>query len=101
MKYWFDDQYPGCSQEAVNSHYAAPRLAKLPMSISRKSLCKMLILMEADANNVDLIVDLKNKKVREYDMRDFNFINYIQKNYIDLSLNEHAYRNVLTKIMNH
>jgi hypothetical protein len=101
MKYWFDDQYPGCSQEAINSHYASPRLAKLPMSISRKSLSKMLILMEADANNVDLIVDLKNKKVREYDMRDFNFINYIQKNYIDLSLYEHAYRNVLTKIMNH
>jgi hypothetical protein len=77
MKYWFNDRYPGCSQEAINSHYAAPRLAKLPMSISRESLAKMLILMEADANKIDLIVDLKNKKAREYEMKDFRIMDYI------------------------
>jgi hypothetical protein len=70
------------------------------MSISRESLAKMLILMEADANKIDLVVDLKNKKAREYEMKDFKIMDYIEKNYINLTAYDHAYRKVLSAIMN-
>jgi|LFRM01.2.fsa_nt_gb hypothetical protein len=99
MKYWFNDDYPGCSQEAINSHYASPRLAKLPMSISKESLKKMLILMEADANKIDLVVDLKNKESTISEIKDFSILDYKEKHYIDVTSYNHAFREVLTNIM--
>ncbi len=99
MKYWFNEDYPGCSQEAINSHYASPRLAKLPMSISRDSLKKMFKLMEADANKLELEVDLNNKETTLNEVLDLSILDYKERHYIDVTNYNHAYREVLTNIM--
>jgi hypothetical protein len=59
----------------------------------------MLILMEADANKIDLVVDLKNKESTISEIKDFSILDYKEKHYIDVTSYNHAFREVLTNIM--
>lgn len=49
---WWDENYLGCSQEGIISHYMATRLAKLPNAFKRSTIAKFLKIKEIIYRNV-------------------------------------------------
>lgn len=60
IRYWFSPEYPGCSQECMNSHYYAARLAKKPNTFSVRSVSKLLDLLNAINNDAQIAIDTKD-----------------------------------------
>lgn len=60
IRSWFSPDYPGCSQECMNSHYYAARLAKKPNTFSAKSVSKLLDLLDAINNDAQIAIDTKD-----------------------------------------
>jgi hypothetical protein len=62
FSYWRDKRYLGCCQEGMNSHYYAPRLAKLPgAGFSRENASKILLLTLAEANGEKIRLGIKQQ----------------------------------------
>lgn len=60
IRYWFSPQYPGCSQESMNSHYYAARLAKKPNTFSVRSVSRLLVLLNAINNDATMTLDTQD-----------------------------------------
>lgn len=56
---WLDEEYAGCSQEGMNSHYYAPRFAKLANRFKPSTVEKLCSIIEARRNGTPFEVWLK------------------------------------------
>ena len=57
IRNWYNDDYLGCCQECINSHYFADRLDKKPNTFTTASLDKLCDLMNAIHNKFPFTID--------------------------------------------
>ena len=60
IKTWLNNDYLGCSQECMNSHYFADRLTKKPNTFTTKSLDKLCNILNAKHNGFDVVIFFQN-----------------------------------------
>lgn len=59
---WDDEGYVGCSQEGMNSHYYAPRFAKLASRFKKSTAEKLCTIIEARENGLMVAISIKTKE---------------------------------------
>ena len=69
---WNLPGYLGCSQECMNSHYYAPRFAKVANRFSKRNFLKLITAIEAEANRTEIRITSKQYKTPEK-------LNYMEK----------------------
>lgn len=58
IRNWYNDDYLGCCQECINSHYFADRLDKKPNTFTTASLDKLCDLMNSIQNKFPFNFDI-------------------------------------------
>jgi len=64
---WFRQNYLGCSQEGMNSHYYAPRFGRRANRFKSETINKLCHIKEAQLNNWK--VELKNTDIKLYKVK--------------------------------
>ncbi len=99
IRSWFSPDYPGCSQECMNSHYFAARLAKKPNTFSVRSVSKLLDLLNALNNDAQIAIDTQDG-FYDFDSDVALALSYPEpaKEYVTKTNYPHYLRDLFTKI---
>ena len=64
---WYDEGYSGCSQEGMNSHYYAPRSAKLASRFKPSTVEKLCRIAEARRNGERISISIRGRAPDDMD----------------------------------
>ena len=83
----------------MNSHYYAPRFAKVANRFSKRNFQKLIIVIEADANNTELrITSKKHKILTKINYTERETYEDIEKYVLDTSEMKHETQQMFNKI---
>lgn len=102
LKVWYNDDYLGCSQEGMNSHYVANRMGKKPNTFCFKSVDKLCLIICAKRNGQDINIQFKGKyyeyKIKEPEFDFSDLFHEAGKRYIQFENYSYPLRKALKGI---